>query len=200
MLCKIKLPGAACAAPALIIASLSAADRRGYHPGEARTSQRRNTRRPNTNLLSRRELVVIGLGGLTTWAALPRLANAEPISFKVPLSGGQEVPPVHPAGAGIADLTYDPNTRVVTWTISYRSLSGPVTMAHFHGPASPGKIARPAIWLSKQGAPVENPINGQATLTPQQAREFAEWKWYINIRTEAHPDGEIRGQVLTPKK
>jgi hypothetical protein len=53
---------------------------------------------------TRRELVWIGLA-LTTWTALPRLAHAEPISFKVPISGGQEVPPVFPAGAGIADLT-----------------------------------------------------------------------------------------------
>jgi hypothetical protein len=107
---------------------------------------------------------------------------------------------VHPAGAGLADLTYDPSTRVVTWMIGYRGLSGPITMAHFHGPASPGKNAAPVVWLTKQGAPVEYPIKGQATLTPEQARQFAEWKWYINIHTEAHPDGEIRGQVLAPKK
>jgi hypothetical protein len=84
--------------------------------------------------------------------------------------------------------------------IGYRGLSGPITMAHFHGPASPGKNAAPVVWLTKQGAPVEYPIKGQATLTPEQARQFAEWKWYINIHTEAHPDGEIRGQVLAPKK
>ena len=152
-----------------------------------------------TKQLSRRELFVIGLA-LAAGAAAPRLANADPVSFKVPLSGGQEVPAVFPAGAGIADVTYDPRTRVVTWSISYRGLSGPVTMAHFHGPASPGKNANPVVWLSKQGAPVENPINGQATLAPEQARQFEDWKWYINIHTQAHPDGEIRGQVLPPKK
>ena len=66
---------------------------------------------------------------LWTWAAWLGTAQAEPISFKVPLSGGQEVPPVFPAGAGMADLTYDPATRVLTWTVTYRALSSPVTMA-----------------------------------------------------------------------
>ena len=147
--------------------------------------------------LSRRALVVIAIV-LLAWAAWPGLAQAAPITFKVPLSGGQEVPPVFPAGAGIADLTYDTGTRVLTWTVAYSDLSGPATMAHFHGPAQPGKNAPVLVWLIKQGSPVESPINGQATLTPGQARQFEAGEWYINIHTQAHPEGEIRGQVLTP--
>jgi hypothetical protein len=147
--------------------------------------------------LSRRVLVVLTMV-LPTWAAWPGLAHAAPVSFKVPLSGGQEVPPVFPAGAGIAGLTYDPSTRVVTWSVAYSDLSGPATMAHFHGPAQPGKNAPVLVWLIKQGTPMESPINGQATLTPDQARQFEAGEWYINIHTQAHPEGEIRGQVLTP--
>ena len=132
------------------------------------------------------------------WAAWPWPVNAAPISFKVPLSGGQEVPPVFPSGTGTADLTYDPATRVVTWAVTYSGLSSPATMAHFHGPGQPGKNAPVVIWLTKQGSPAESPINGQATLTPDQARQFEASDWYINIHTQAHPDGEIRGLVLTP--
>ena len=147
--------------------------------------------------LSRRVLVVMAIV-LLAWAAWPGLVQAAPITFKVPLSGGQEVPPVFPAGAGIADLTYDLNTRVVSWSVAYSDLSGPATMAHFHGPAQPGKNAPVLVWLIKQGSPMENPSNGQATLTPGQARQFEAGEWYINIHTQAHPEGEIRGQVLTP--
>ena len=147
--------------------------------------------------LSRRVFVVMALV-LPAWTAWPRLVRAAPISFKVPLSGGQEVPAVFPAGAGIAELTYDPSTRAVTWSVAYSDLSGPATMAHFHGPAQPGKNAPVLVWLIKQGSPVESPINGQATLTPSQARQFEAGEWYINIHTQAHPEGEIRGQVLTP--
>jgi hypothetical protein len=148
-------------------------------------------------VLSRRALVSMAIV-FPAWAACPRLARAAPISFKVPLSGGQEVPPVFPAGTGTAELTYDPTTRVVTWTITYSGLSGPATMAHFHGPSQPGKNAPVVIWLTKQGSPVESPINGQTTLTPDQARQFEASDWYINIHTQAHPEGEIRGLVLTP--
>src|SRR6516225_6532296 len=87
---------------------------------------------------------------LLTWAAWLGTAQAEPISFKVPLSGGQEVPPVFPAGAGTAELTYDPSTRVLTWSLAYSELSGRATMAHFHGPAQPGKNAPVLVWLIKQ--------------------------------------------------
>ena len=149
------------------------------------------------DVLSRRALVVMAMA-LTAWGVWPGLVRAAPASFKVPLSGGQEVPPVFPAGAGIADLTYDPSTRVLTWTVAYSALSGPATMAHFHGPAQPGKNAPVLVWLIKQGSPIESPINGQATLTSDQAQQFEAGEWYINIHTQTHPEGEIRGQVLTP--
>ena len=149
------------------------------------------------DVLCRRALALAAMAFLAC-GAWPGLVRAAPVSFKVPLSGGQEVPPVFPAGAGIAELTYDPSTRVVTWSVAYSDLSGPATMAHFHGPAQPGKNAPVLVWLIKQGSPVESPINGQATLTPSQARQFEAGEWYINIHTQAHPEGEIRGQVLTP--
>ena len=126
-------------------------------------------------------------------------AMAATQSFQVPLVGSQEVPSVESAGQAVADLTYDPATRMVTWTITYVGLSGPVTMAHFHGPAAKGENAAPQIWLTKQGSPAENPIKGQATLTPEQAKDFLGGKWYVNLHTQAHPAGEIRGQVLPPK-
>jgi len=96
----------------------------------------------------------------------------------------------------MAEITYDPATRVITWIITYSGLSGPVTMAHFHGPATKGENAGPLIWLTKQGSPADNPIKGQATLTPEQAKDFSAGKWYVNLHTKDHPAGEIRGQVL----
>jgi hypothetical protein len=125
------------------------------------------------------------------WA---ELALAESIKVQVQLRGSQEVPPVQSSGAGTADLTYDPNTRVVTWTIIYSGLSDTATMAHFHGPE--GKLV---IWLSKRGSPAESPIKGEATLTPEQAQLFAAGDLYINVHTKAHPGGELRGQVVPPK-
>lgn len=127
------------------------------------------------------------------------VARADSTSFKVPLTGAQCVPAVDTSGSGAADLTYDPATRVVTWNITYSGLSSPSTMAHFHGPAKVGQNAPPVIWLSTQCSPPTNPMTGSATLTPEQAQQFSAGEWYINVHTQSHPAGEIRGQVIPPK-
>jgi hypothetical protein len=126
-------------------------------------------------------------------------AQADPVSFQVLLSGAQCVPPVDTTGSGTADLTFDPATRVVAWKIPYSGLSSPSTMAHFHGPAKQGQNAPPVIWLSTQGSPPANPMTGSATLTPEQAQQFSDGEWYVNVHTQSHPAGEIRGQVIPPK-
>jgi hypothetical protein len=136
--------------------------------------------------------MVIGLGGTS-------VLEAAPVSFQVPLSGAQCVPPVETGGKGTADLTYDPASRVVTWNIPYSGLSSATTMAHFHGPAKQGENGPALIWLSVQGSPPANPITGSATLTPDQAKQFSAGTWYINVHTKSYPAGEIRGQVILPK-
>lgn len=132
--------------------------------------------------------------GTAVWAG-PTLAARE--SFQVQLSGAQQVPAVQTDGTGTADLTYDPATRVVTWSISYSGLASPVTMAHFHQGAQ-GMNGPPTIWLTKRGASVSNPIKGRAKLTAAQAKEFEAGNWYINLHTKDHPAGAIRGQVMPP--
>jgi hypothetical protein len=136
--------------------------------------------------------ILLGLAGTG-------VAQADSASFKVPLNGAQCVPAVDTGGSGTAELKYDPATRVVTWNITYSGLSSPSTMAHFHGPAKQGQNASPVIWLSTQGSPPANPITGTATLTPEQAQQFSAGEWYVNVHTQSHPAGEIRGQVIPPK-
>ena len=146
---------------------------------------------------SRRDIVVAA--GFASVVILAQPAIAAPISIKVDLNGAQQVPPVQTAATGKADLTYDPATRVLTWNLTYSGLSGPATMAHLHGPAMAGKNAPPVVWLSEKGAPVGNPIKGEATLTPEQAQQMLAGEWYVNVHTQANPGGEIRGQVTPPK-
>jgi hypothetical protein len=139
---------------------------------------------------------VVPFALLAAWTAD---ASAEPVSFKVTLTGAQCAPAVDTSGSGTADLTWDPTTRVVTWNIPYGGLSSPTTMAHFHGPAKPGQNAPVVIWLNTQGSPPPEPITGNATLTPEQAQQFAAGEWYVNVHTQSHPACEIRGQVVPPE-
>ena len=147
--------------------------------------------------ISRRNIVVAGcLASIAAWT-LP--SQDAPVSFKMALTGAQQVPPVQTGANGMADLSYDPATRMLTWGVTYNGLSGPATMAHFHGPAVEGKNGPPAIWLAEKGATVTSPIKGQATLTPEQAQQLTAGEWYVNVHTQANPNGEIRGQVMPPK-
>ena len=90
------------------------------------------------------------LTAIGAWTVTSKAASQ---SFKVTLNGAQQVPPVETPANGTAELTYDPGTRVLTWTLTYSGLSGPATMAHFHGPAAAGKNGPPVIWLSPKGSP-----------------------------------------------
>jgi hypothetical protein len=144
----------------------------------------------------RRTLIFVAFWMGVAWSGL---AQAESLSIRVPLTGAQCSTPVETSGAGTADLTFDSATRVVTWNITYSGLSSPTTMAHFHGPATQGKNAPVVIWLNTQGSPPGNPIMGQATLTPEQAQQFAAGDWYVNVHTQSHPACELRGQVIPPK-
>jgi hypothetical protein len=147
--------------------------------------------------LSRRIIILAACA--TAVAAWAGASKAAPETFKIALSGAQQVPAVETPGSGSADLTYDPATRALTWSITFTGLSAPATMAHIHGPAAAGKNGPVVIWLSNKGTPPASPIKGEATLTPEQAQELMAGDLYINVHTQAHPGGEIRGQLLPPK-
>jgi CHRD domain len=143
-------------------------------------------------------MAVLALACLA-WVTSVSVTRAAPLSFTVQLAGSQEVPPVTSPGEGTADLSYDPSTRLLTWSVTYSGLSSAATMAHFHGPAPAGKNAGVQIGISKQGTPPASPIKGQAKLTPSQAKQLMAGEWYINVHTADHRAGEIRGQLVPPK-
>ena len=120
-------------------------------------------------------------------------AMAEIVNYTADLAAASVVPPTDSTATGKVEATFDTETKVFTWTITYEGLSGPGTAAHFHGPAPEGENAGPV-------APIEgdlaSPISGNATLDDQQATDLQGGLWYFNIHTEKFPDGEIRGQVV----
>ncbi|MGL5167241.1 MAG: CHRD domain-containing protein [Afipia sp.] len=123
--------------------------------------------------------------------ALAGPAFAEKMTMKVNLTSAAEVPPNTSPGKGTADVTYDTASKVLTWKVTYSGLTGPATMAHFHGPAEAGKNAAVVIPLKDAASGAE----GSATLTDAQAADLMTGKLYINVHTAANPGGEIRGQV-----
>jgi len=119
-------------------------------------------------------------------------ARAETISFKADLKASEAVPPNDSKGTGAVTATYDTASKKLTWKGNYSGLTGPATMAHFHGPAEPGKNAGVAVPITPSTSPFENSAN----LTDAQAADLLAGRWYVNVHTAAHPGGEIRGQLV----
>ena len=119
--------------------------------------------------------------------------NAHLAAFSTQMTGLNQVPSVATPATGRVDAVLDKNNRLFRWKMSFTGLSGPATAGHFHGPAGIG--ANASIALPFKG-PVKSPLEGRATLTPAQAADLLAGKWYVSIHTEAHPGGEIRGQMI----
>jgi hypothetical protein len=136
-----------------------------------------------------RRIYGLGLAGLMLVGLAVSPAAAQ--NFKADLKTTEEVPPVTGNGSGKLEVTYDVASKKLAWKGTYSGLSGPVTAAHFHGPADPGKNAGVAVAAPAPASPFE----GSATLTDAQAADLAAGKLYFNIHTAANPGGEIRGQV-----
>ena len=129
---------------------------------------------------------------LSVFAFANSAAIAETIAYKSVLNAQNQPTPNDSKGTGTAEVTYDTATKTLTWTVNFDGLTGPATMAHFHGPAEPGKNA--GVEVAIPGA-TSSPAEGSATLTDAQAADLATGKLYVNVHTAANPAGEIRGQV-----
>lgn len=129
---------------------------------------------------------------LALLAAVPAAyAAGESATYKATLTGAGEVPANATKGSGTVTATYDPASKLLSWTGSYSGLTGPATAAHFHGPAD---AKTNAGVLVPAPAPA-SPFSGSATLDDAKAADLLAGKVYFNVHTAENPKGEIRGQL-----
>ncbi len=123
-------------------------------------------------------------------------ASAEVLHYRASLDSASETPPNSSTGSGSAKISLDTTAKTLSWTLTYKALTGPATMAHFHGPAAVGQAAGVQIPLTGD---LTSPVTGSASITDAQAADLRAGKWYVNVHTAANPGGEIRGQVVPAK-
>ena len=152
--------------------------------GVSRPEGRGTGTAPRTTTLRRATAVVTAV----LLAAGVGLASAATVRVK--LTGSHEVPPVKTMarGAGVIEVASD---GTVSGKVTTRGIKG--TMAHIHEGA-PGKEGKPIIALAPGPNGTWTVPNG-SKLSPDQYKEFQAGDLYVNVHSDAHPGGEIRGQL-----
>lgn len=94
--------------------------------------------------------------------------------------------------AGHVDATLDTATHQLKYSIDYKGLSGPVTIAHFHGPAEAG-VAAEVMQLIP--GPYESGMSHTVTVDAATQSAMLDGLTYVNLHTKTHPKGEARAQM-----
>jgi hypothetical protein len=115
-------------------------------------------------------------------------ASAAPI--KAELTGAQEVPPVETKASGSAQFQLRAD-RSISGNVKTKDIDG--VAAHIHDGA-PGVNGAVVVPLNKK-SDHEWTVPVGAKLTAEQVESLKAGNLYVNVHTDAHKGGEIRGQL-----
>lgn len=145
----------------------------------------------------------------------PALSDRGGRQMKTKLSGFEEVPAVSSTGRGEFQARFEHDESALEYTLRYEDLEGTTTtMAHIHlgqrdvsGGVSVflcgggGKPACPAVSGSVSGTILAADVVGPtgqgiaAGELDELVRAMRQGVTYVNVHTDKHPNGEIRGQL-----
>jgi Cu/Zn superoxide dismutase len=159
---------------------------------------------PTTAIPSRALFAVVGL-----MAAIIVTASAVacddttapgPPTFVASLDGASEVPAKTVPGTGTATIVKSGSTY--SYTITYTGMTGPLTGAHIHGPATATTNATVIVPFGTTGAGASGTLTGtfSSTNTAEISNDSLDVLMrtggaYVNLHTAANIGGEIRGQL-----
>lgn len=117
---------------------------------------------------------------------------ANTVNLSATLNSKQEVPFNSSAATGTMTGTYNKDTKVLTYTVTYTGLTPVAGHIHRGRPGQNGGVAVPFASVAT------SPITGTATLTAADADSLLAGKMYVNLHTAAFAGGEIRGNIAMP--
>lgn len=132
-----------------------------------------------------------GTGFAADHAAHP--AATPPPALKATLVGTTEVPgPGDPDGAGTATIRIDAAKNQLCYTLAVDKVEG-VTMAHIHR-APIGSMGNVVVPLA---APTTGSSEGCVQVRPELTTAIlaSPGDFYVNVHSQAHPAGAVRGQL-----
>jgi len=134
--------------------------------------------------------------------------SAEKGSYYATLSGGEAVPKVKTLAKGEAEFKLSKDGKEFTYKLTVKDIEN-VTAAHIHqgkkgkeGPPLAGLYAGPKkegkfSGVLAEGVITEKDLMGSVSGKPLSAlvKLIKSGGTYVNVHTEGHPVGEIRGQI-----
>ena len=129
-------------------------------------------------------------------------------SFKAKLSGGKVVPPVKTTAKGEAIFQLSKEGNELTYKLTVTNIEN-VTAAHIHdgkygknGPPIASLFTGPKKEHEFTGTLAKGTITAKDLMGPLKGKLFSHFiqmiedgHAYVNVHSETHPDGEIRGQI-----
>jgi hypothetical protein len=135
--------------------------------------------------------------GVGIWLAifsllLPGSAQALCDYFSFHLDSRQVVPPVDSLGWGYSELQICQDDSLRGHITTY--LEETITAVQIHGPANPGENGNLLYDL-----PVDQLVSVFVVgpVTAEQREWFRSHRMYADVHTTGHPEGAIRGQIIT---
>ena len=110
-------------------------------------------------------------------------------------SGAKEIPTNTTTGSATLTGSYNKRTNSLNYVITWTGLTGNVTAAHFHGPASTTETASPMLDITIGANGTSGTTTGSATVTDAFETALLDGKIYYNLHTTLYPNGEVRSQV-----
>ncbi len=143
-------------------------------------------------------VTIILAGGMANLGTLSAQGQIQGMKFTAQLSGKDEVPPVDDTATGTTQFQLSPDGKELTYDLSTKDLKG-FMMAHIHQ-GKAGEKGPPIAPLS-MGKGKITASDFQGPLSGKQLKDLvalmSNGGAYVNIHTQQHQDGEIRGQIAS---